>query len=466
MTNLYDEDGQISKIANDLTFFLGPYEPVLMKLQSLLVWENPFQSALLYGVIHVIFWLICITSSRFLFLLSIGVMCIVFIDTWRNKIWPEIRVAPTEAEDSDGWTPMHPRLLSVPELSLHMSQIIERVVKFFRTARRYRISHPLVFCLGNTALFTVTALIGYYISDLALLYLILISVMLWPSLLYHSIFIKLIDKFQPGYIWIQNHAGKVFRTVITFGGRINDLRTRFLKDNSSVQIVEEEEFIPQVDPDIAAALAKAINDSEDEGGNSSIPTPRLSKNPSFSSSEDELPEVDFDLNINQMPSFDDLDNTDDELGLNDSNDNNGTHSRRALHFTSSHFQESDLEDDESLNSSDSRIIPVNTKASSGSHFELASTLARTISSMIESAMVGVSSLDEGKTASSSSLNPRTGSKITYTRTEKGESIDFLNPEPSISESDEDMENDESEHIAEIENDFDFLSELDPEHDND
>ncbi|KAH9509616.1 hypothetical protein Btru_044016 [Bulinus truncatus] len=267
------------------------------------------------------------------------------------------------------------------------------------------------FCLGNTALFTVTALIGYYISDLALLYL------------------------------------------ISFGGRINDLRTRFLKDNSSVQIVEEEEFIPQVDPDIAAALAKAINDSEDEGA-------------TLQYLHQDFPRILLLVPVKMMPSFDDLDNTDDELGLNDGNDNNGTHSRRALHFTSSHFQESDLEDDESLNSSDSRIIPVNTKASSGSHFELASTLARTISSMIESAMVGVSSLDEGKTASSSSLNPRTGSKITYTRTEKGESIDFLNPEPSISESDEDMENDESEHIAEIENDFDFLSELDPEHDND
>ncbi|XP_013071506.2 reticulophagy regulator 3-like isoform X1 [Biomphalaria glabrata] len=462
-SNVNNEDETVRCWEKKLTFFLGPYETVIMKLQSLLVWENPFRSAILFTLFHIIFWLICTTSSRFFFLLSVFVMCTVCIDTWKNKIWPEIRVPPTEPEDSDGWTPIHPRLLSVPEISRHLSHSINIVVTFFKSARQYRTSHPLVFCLGNTAFFTLTALIGYYISGFLLLYGTLISLMLWPSMLYHSMLRKVCSLLEPGFIWIKGHFSKASRTVITFSRRIHDFRTKLSKLAPATETVEDEDFVPQVNPDISEALAKAITDSEDEGGNSSIPTPRLSKNPSFSTSEDEAPEVDFDLNINQMPSFDDLDNTDDELGLPNENSNNVSHNKRGLHFTTSHFKESDSEDEESLDFSDTAPLSGTTKSSSGPQFELASTLARTITSMIESAMIGVGALDDGQSASSSSLNPRTGSKITYTRTEKGESIDFLNPEPSISESDEDMDEEESQHIAEIEKDFDFLSELDPEH---
>ena len=41
------------------------------------------------------------------------------------------------------------------------------------------------------------------------------------------------------------------------------------------------------DPEIAAALSKAMFDSEEEGGNSALATPRLSKSPSLNYVDDD-----------------------------------------------------------------------------------------------------------------------------------------------------------------------------------
>uniref|UniRef100_A0AAZ3P8Z7 RETREG1-3/ARL6IP-like N-terminal reticulon-homology domain-containing protein n=1 Tax=Oncorhynchus tshawytscha TaxID=74940 RepID=A0AAZ3P8Z7_ONCTS len=86
-----ERDGQVRVVKASLQERLGPYEPVLTYLQSVLVWERPFQSVLLYTVVNVVFWFFALTSLRLLFLLSSGLLVFICIDSWRNKIWPEIR---------------------------------------------------------------------------------------------------------------------------------------------------------------------------------------------------------------------------------------------------------------------------------------------------------------------------------------------------------------------------------------
>lgn len=51
-----ERDSQVRAVKASLQSKLGPYEPVLTYLQSVLVWERPFQSVILYVVVNVVFW--------------------------------------------------------------------------------------------------------------------------------------------------------------------------------------------------------------------------------------------------------------------------------------------------------------------------------------------------------------------------------------------------------------------------
>lgn len=93
-----------------------------------------------------------------------------------------------------------------------------------------------------------------------------------------------------------------------------DMTRSVVNDNE----VDLEEFMPSEDPQISAALARAITDSEDEGGSLTASTTPLafSKEPSITGDDDNQVDLEEELiqGIGAMPSFDEaLDHTDDEL---------------------------------------------------------------------------------------------------------------------------------------------------------
>ena len=74
--------------------------------------------------------------------------------------------------------------------------------------------------------------------------------------------------------------------MISFPGkksRNNDSGITSIDDENGNTDTDSDDFCPSLSPEATAALARAITDSEDEsGGTSSLYTPMLSKEPSFS----------------------------------------------------------------------------------------------------------------------------------------------------------------------------------------
>ncbi|XP_037374211.1 reticulophagy regulator 3-like [Talpa occidentalis] len=119
----WERDQQVETAQRALVEVLGPYEPLLSRVQAALVWERPARSALWCLGLNAAFWFFALTSLRLVFLLAFSSMIIVCIDQWKNKIWPEIRVPRPDAVDNESWGFVHPRLLSVPELCHHVAEV-------------------------------------------------------------------------------------------------------------------------------------------------------------------------------------------------------------------------------------------------------------------------------------------------------------------------------------------------------
>uniref|UniRef100_A0A3Q1FML8 Reticulophagy regulator family member 3 n=1 Tax=Acanthochromis polyacanthus TaxID=80966 RepID=A0A3Q1FML8_9TELE len=192
-----ERDSQVRAVKAALQSRLGPYEPVLTYLQSVLVWERPFQCVLLYTVVNVVFWFFALTSLRLLFLLASGLAVLVCIDTWRTKIWPKIRVRNTDDSENESWGLVQPGIISVPELCHHIAEAWVSAAVLTSSVVQYKHQNPGKFCIFTCGVFTCLAVIGRYIPGLVLSYSALLATLLSPLAAYHRVFQHVCVKLDP-----------------------------------------------------------------------------------------------------------------------------------------------------------------------------------------------------------------------------------------------------------------------------
>ncbi|XP_077315583.1 reticulophagy regulator 3 isoform X5 [Lithobates pipiens] len=212
---------------------LRSYEPLVSYLQAVLVWERPRHSALLHLSLNAAFWFFAFTSLRIVFLAAFGLMIIICVDQWKNRIWPELgglqynscisfletltsqestkthQMTPLESRhskvltarsselDNDSWGYVHPRLLSVPELCHHAAEIWVNLTIFRRNLLIFKAENPGKFCLLVCGFLTFLAVLGGYIPGILLSYLLFLCILLWPLALYHRMGQRVYQKLEP-----------------------------------------------------------------------------------------------------------------------------------------------------------------------------------------------------------------------------------------------------------------------------
>ncbi|XP_077171263.1 reticulophagy regulator 3 [Paroedura picta] len=257
-----ERERRVRDLSAALRSRLGPYEPPLGALQALLVWERPARSALAWAAAHAAFGFFALTSLHLVFLVAFILILIVCFDQWKNKIWPEIKVARPDELDSDSWGYVHPQQLSVPELCHYLAEGWVTGDSFVRSMLGFKRHNPGKFCLLACSFLTFLAVLGQYIPGVCLAYLTLLSFLLWPLAVCHHLGQRLYAKLEPA---LQRLDFSVRGYMMT-KQRERQLRYQMLRKHPGAgeESDSEEElaaFCPQLD-DAAVAKELAISDSE------------------------------------------------------------------------------------------------------------------------------------------------------------------------------------------------------------
>ncbi|XP_007908303.1 reticulophagy regulator 2 [Callorhinchus milii] len=257
---------ELQRAEERLRRLLGASEPALMYLQRLLVWERPAHSGLMLASLSGLFWLFSSTSLRPIFLISSSLLGILLLERWKNQLLPEVTVQHSEdpESDSDG-SSVHPRLLRLPELCHCLAESWVAFKLYLQEVAEYKRQNPGQFCLKMCVGSAAMAGIGHYIPGIMISYIFILSVLLWPLVVYHELIQKMYTGIEPVLMKL-DYSMK--------GGTQHPQRERKKKrdrksessDEPTAETESESEaelscFNSKADPK-TTALALAITDSE------------------------------------------------------------------------------------------------------------------------------------------------------------------------------------------------------------
>ncbi|XP_068575704.1 reticulophagy regulator 2 [Cebidichthys violaceus] len=259
-----DVNPELVLLRERLQGFLSQYESMLLWLQRLLVWERPLYSITVALTLNTLFWLLSSTSLRPLFLLSVSLLGLMLLERWKHKL-PIITIQHAEAppEQRDTMS-VEQHLLSIPELSHHLAESYLTYRLYLQETLQYKRQNHGKFCVMMCSGCFVLAGVGHYVPGIMISYIIVLSVLLWPLVVYHELIQRMYTGLEPilmkldysmkGETEHRKHDKRKVKKEVEEGD----------EPRAETESESEEElslFAPTVDVK-TTALAMAITDSE------------------------------------------------------------------------------------------------------------------------------------------------------------------------------------------------------------
>ncbi|XP_030066800.1 reticulophagy regulator 2 [Microcaecilia unicolor] len=193
----------IQRLADSLRARLCGWESLLTEVQRLLVWERPLYSLLTAATLNGAFWLVSSTTLRPFFLLSVSLLGLLVMERWKSRFQVDIAVPIAEPDtDSEGGAlavsgAAPPRLLSFPELCHCLAESWITCRLYLQELLQYKRQHPGKFCAHVCSGCLSLAVVGHYVPGIMISYIVLLSVLLWPLVVYHELIQKMYTGLEP-----------------------------------------------------------------------------------------------------------------------------------------------------------------------------------------------------------------------------------------------------------------------------
>ncbi|XP_051560882.1 reticulophagy regulator 2-like [Myxocyprinus asiaticus] len=192
-----EDEPELRRLRERLRGWLSQYEPAVISAQRLLVWERPLHSIIAALLLNTVFWLLSSTPLRPMFLLSVSLIGLTLLERWKDKL-PQITVWHPEAAVIERETiTEQPRLLSVDELSHHLAESYLTFILCIQEMLQYKLQNHGKFCIMMCSGCFILAMVGHYIPGIMISYIILLSMLLWPLVVYHELIQKMYTGLEP-----------------------------------------------------------------------------------------------------------------------------------------------------------------------------------------------------------------------------------------------------------------------------
>ncbi|XP_008823971.1 reticulophagy regulator 2 isoform X1 [Nannospalax galili] len=190
----------VGRLATSLWLRLRSWEAVLAAAQRLLVWEKPLHSLVTAAALNGLFWLLSSSSLRPFFLLSISLLAYFLLDLWQPRFLPNDSSSTPEEPHSDSegaGSGAQPHLLSVPELCRYLAESWLTFQIHLQELLQYKRQNPAQFCARVCSGCAVLAVLGHYVPGIMISYIVLLSILLWPLVVYHELIQRMYTRLEP-----------------------------------------------------------------------------------------------------------------------------------------------------------------------------------------------------------------------------------------------------------------------------
>uniref|UniRef100_A0A493T560 RETREG1-3/ARL6IP-like N-terminal reticulon-homology domain-containing protein n=1 Tax=Anas platyrhynchos platyrhynchos TaxID=8840 RepID=A0A493T560_ANAPP len=137
------------------------------------------------------------TSLRPLFLLSMSLLGVLLLERWKPRFLFDFSGSLPTSGTKGVTSGAQPHLLSVPELCHCLAESWVTFRLYLQELLQYKRQNPAKFCMSVCSGCLILAVVGHYVPGIMISYIILLSILLWPLVVYHELIQRMYTRLEP-----------------------------------------------------------------------------------------------------------------------------------------------------------------------------------------------------------------------------------------------------------------------------